>query len=248
MTETVRYVSRIARLPLLDGDGAVLGSISDVILAPSSSVAPRVIGFVVSVQRRQIFVNAGRVSSIDGTGVRMRSGTIDVRPFRKREGELLALGDLVGQSVDESVVADLGVVESDQPGVPLELRTLALTQRGPLARRRTPRIIAWSEAAHLFEMGRMAEEIVRLREMRPADVASRIRKLPLAQRRGIEVVERAIMPEELSGFSECFLTGTAAEVTPVSEIADWRFTPGEISKRLVEDYATEVMPKRAAAE
>ncbi|MAU95988.1 MAG: branched-chain amino acid aminotransferase [Fulvimarina sp.] len=72
--------------------------------------------------------------------------------------------------------------------------------------------------------------------------------IALAKRRGIEVVERAIMPEELSDFSECFLTGTAAEVTPVSEIADWRFTPGEISRRLVEDYATEVTPKRAAAE
>ncbi|MEX6505737.1 branched-chain amino acid aminotransferase [Jiella sp. M17.18] len=72
--------------------------------------------------------------------------------------------------------------------------------------------------------------------------------IDLAKRRGIEVVERAIMPEELSGFSECFLTGTAAEVTPVSEIADWRFTPGEISKRLVEDYAAEVQPKRMAAE
>ena len=72
--------------------------------------------------------------------------------------------------------------------------------------------------------------------------------IALAKRRGIEVVERAIMPEELSSFSECFLTGTAAEVTPVSEIADWRFTPGDISRRLVEDYATEVTPKRAAAE
>ena len=72
--------------------------------------------------------------------------------------------------------------------------------------------------------------------------------IDLAKRRGIEVVERTIMPEELSGFSECFLTGTAAEVTPVSEIADWRFTPGEISRRLVEDYTSEVTPKRAAAE
>ncbi|MBP0618138.1 branched-chain amino acid aminotransferase [Jiella mangrovi] len=72
--------------------------------------------------------------------------------------------------------------------------------------------------------------------------------IDLAKRRGLTVIEREIMPEELSGFSECFLTGTAAEVTPVAEIADWRFTPGEISKRLVEDYAAEVTPKRAAAE
>ncbi len=50
--------------------------------------------------------------------------------------------------------------------------------------------------------------------------------IELAKARGMKVVERAIMPEEMSGFSECFLTGTAAEVTPVSEIAQYRFTPG----------------------
>jgi len=42
--------------------------------------------------------------------------------------------------------------------------------------------------------------------------------IELARRRGIEVVERAIQPEEMEGFSECFLSGTAAEVTPVSEV------------------------------
>ena len=72
--------------------------------------------------------------------------------------------------------------------------------------------------------------------------------IDLAKRRGIEVIERAIMPEELSGFSECFLTGTAAEVTPVAEVGDYRFTPGALSRRLVEDYTNEVTPKRAAAE
>ena len=42
--------------------------------------------------------------------------------------------------------------------------------------------------------------------------------IELAKKRGLEVIERAIMPEELAGFEQCFLTGTAAEVTPVSEI------------------------------
>ncbi|MCP3472870.1 branched-chain amino acid aminotransferase [Bradyrhizobium sp. CCGUVB1N3] len=67
--------------------------------------------------------------------------------------------------------------------------------------------------------------------------------IDLAGRRGIEVIERRIMPEELGGFSECFITGTAAEVTPVSEIAEWRFTPGAISEALMKDYAAEVQPK-----
>jgi branched-chain amino acid aminotransferase len=67
--------------------------------------------------------------------------------------------------------------------------------------------------------------------------------IDLAKRRGIEVVERRIMPDELTGFSECFVTGTAAEVTPVSEIAHWTFTPSKISEQLMMDYAAEVQPK-----
>ncbi|KQV64490.1 branched-chain amino acid aminotransferase [Rhizobium sp. Root1220] len=66
--------------------------------------------------------------------------------------------------------------------------------------------------------------------------------IQLARRRGIEVVERAILPEELSSFSECFLTGSAAEVTPVSEIGPHRFTPAGISETLMNDYMKEVYP------
>ena len=71
--------------------------------------------------------------------------------------------------------------------------------------------------------------------------------IELAKRRGIEVIERRIMPEELAGFSECFITGTAAEVTAVSEIADWKFTPGRITQQLMSDYTAEVQPKGKAA-
>jgi branched-chain amino acid aminotransferase len=71
--------------------------------------------------------------------------------------------------------------------------------------------------------------------------------IDIAKRRGIEVIERRILPDELSGFSECFITGTAAEVTAVSEIADWRFTPGAITQQLMEDYTAEVQPKGNAA-
>jgi len=59
----------------------------------------------------------------------------------------------------------------------------------------------------------------------------------LAKRRGWKVVERAMMPEEMAEFSECFITGTAAEVTPVSEIGPYRFTVGEITRTLMDDYS-----------
>lgn len=72
--------------------------------------------------------------------------------------------------------------------------------------------------------------------------------IDLAKRRGIEVVERAILPEEMADFSECFLCGTAAEVTPVSEIGQYRFKPAEITSTLMDAYTAEVQPKREAAE
>ena len=64
--------------------------------------------------------------------------------------------------------------------------------------------------------------------------------IDLARARGIEVVERAIMPEEMADASECFLTGTAAEVTPVGSIAEYSFTPGDISRQLMEDFDKKV--------
>jgi branched-chain amino acid aminotransferase len=69
----------------------------------------------------------------------------------------------------------------------------------------------------------------------------------LAKRRGYEVIERHIKPEDLSNFTECFITGTAAEVTPVSEIGDWKFTPGKITQTLMDDYTAAVQPKQKAA-
>ena len=70
--------------------------------------------------------------------------------------------------------------------------------------------------------------------------------IDLAKKRGYEVVERAIMPEEMATFEQCFLTGTAAEVTPVSEIGPYTFKVGEITKTLMEDYSAAVLPKQPA--
>lgn len=64
--------------------------------------------------------------------------------------------------------------------------------------------------------------------------------IALAKARQIQVIEKHIKPEELTGFSECFLTGTAAEVTPVSEIGPYKFKPGQITETLLNDYHADV--------
>ena len=67
--------------------------------------------------------------------------------------------------------------------------------------------------------------------------------IDLARSRGFDVIERHIQPEEMTSFTECFITGSAAEVTPVAEIGDYRFTPGNISLSLMEDYSQLVRGK-----
>jgi branched-chain amino acid aminotransferase len=69
----------------------------------------------------------------------------------------------------------------------------------------------------------------------------------LAKRRGFQVVEKAIMPEELRDVTECFITGTAAEVMPVASIGEYTFTPGDITRTLMSDYTALVRPAKAVA-
>ncbi len=64
--------------------------------------------------------------------------------------------------------------------------------------------------------------------------------IELARKRGMDVIERRILPDELPSFNECFITGSAAVVTPVSEVGPYKFTPGNISRVLMEDYLAEV--------
>ena len=61
--------------------------------------------------------------------------------------------------------------------------------------------------------------------------------IDMAKARGIEVVERHMQPEDMAQAAECFLTGTAAEVTPVRQIAGYHFTPGKTTRALVDAYA-----------
>jgi len=60
--------------------------------------------------------------------------------------------------------------------------------------------------------------------------------IALAHSRAIEVVERAIRPEELEGFEQAFLTGSAAEVAPLASIGPWSFEVGDMTRQLRRDY------------
>ena len=86
----------------------------------------------------------------------------------------------------------------------------------------------------------------KIRPMTEGLASKPVKSIKSAKSKGIMVVERKIKPEEMVNFVGCFLTGTAAEVTPVSQIDKYKFTICNVIKDLSESYQTLVRKKTAA--
>ena len=71
--------------------------------------------------------------------------------------------------------------------------------------------------------------------------------LGMLKEKGVRVHERHIAPEEMEGFEQCWLTGTAAEVTPVGSIGDYSFEVGALTRQIAGDYEKLVRGKLKAA-
>ena len=78
------------------------------------------------------------------------------------------------------------------------------------------------------------------------DGITRREAIKLAKNKGVKVIERKIKPDEMKNFVGCFLTGTAAEITPVSQIDNYNFTTCEVITGLNNDYQELVRKKNAA--
>lgn len=159
-----------------------MGRIQDVVLVPSGPEL-RVLGLLAQVQRRTIFVNMARVAEIDATGVRLRGGTVDMRSFQRRQGELLAVDDVLDTRIGDEFLTDLAI--SPGPDQAFWYTTkAALGRRGPL-RRRAPHVVAYETISSTFAGTPEMTEVAELRELHPTDVVGRLRALPLARRQQI---------------------------------------------------------------
>ena len=91
MTTAPVFTSRLSGRQLLDSEGLSLGRIRDVVILPAAGGEPPwALGLIVTLQRRQIFVNLGRVAEISIDGVHLRGGAVDLGRFSRRTGEILA--------------------------------------------------------------------------------------------------------------------------------------------------------------
>jgi CBS domain-containing protein len=187
MTEGTVFTSRLAGRDLLDSEDMTLGRVRDVVILPTAGGDPPwVVGLVVTLQRREIFVNLGRVAEISIDGVHLRGGTVDLRRFSRRTGEILA-SELYGKRAGAGVVLDVGIVASERRRAAWEVSVLAVGPgrifgRSLGLRHNQTTIVPWDKHPELFKVSALAEQLVQLREMHPTDLANAVEALPDSRR------------------------------------------------------------------
>lgn len=216
--EGLLYVSRLARLPVLDPEGARFGHVDDLVLGPPRAGAgPVVIGFVVAVPGRRIFMAAGRVAEIAGEGLRLRTGSLNLRRFAPRPEEALVLHEVLDRQVagHQEVVNDVGIVPSERVTKSWEVAVVDLVpRRGPLPlpglRRRAHRIVPWDEVRDVFPRPG-GDPHAHLRDLHPVDLAAALARMAPAERlaaaRALDDEQLADLLEELPEDDQATLLG-----------------------------------------
>ena len=198
MTERQIFTSRLKGRPLLDSEGMTIGRIRDVVILPAAGTEPpRALGLVVTLQRRRIFVNLGRIAEISIDGAHLRGGTVDLRRFTRRTGEILT-SDLYGRHTKDGIVVDVAIVPCEQQRVGWEVPVFAVAQGRGLRHRGTT-IVPWDRDPELFQAGPLGEQLASLREMRPADLAAAVEGMSPTRRSQIAA---ALDDEELADLLE----------------------------------------------
>ncbi|GAA2610466.1 CBS domain-containing protein [Dactylosporangium fulvum] len=189
------YVARLAGLNVFDPNGDQVGRVRDVVArARTGNQPPRVVGLIAEMpMRRRIFLPIGRITAIEPDAVVLNTGTLNLRRFEKRPGELLVLEDFLDRHVTINASERTGTVvdvamEADRTGewsltrVAVREFTRRLTRRGHLNQ------LEWNEVGGLTgtpeEQG-TAGLLAVLDNMRPADLANVLQDL--SETRRVEV-------------------------------------------------------------
>ncbi len=211
-TATRVYVARLAGIAVYDPNGDQVGRVRDAVarMRPNQ-LPPQVVGLVVEIGvRRRIFVPIGRVTSVDAEAVLLSTGTLNLKRFEKKPGELLVLEELLDRRVTVSesggddrpgIVVDIGM-EQQRTGEWMLRRFAVRATSSRLGRRGQLRQVDWEQVSGLTEgTGEQVTEslLTVLETMRAADLANTLQEL--SGRRRLEVVS-ALDDERLADVLE----------------------------------------------
>ncbi|HUJ07410.1 MAG TPA: CBS domain-containing protein [Streptosporangiaceae bacterium] len=181
MTGGQIFTSRLNGRPLLDSAALTIGRIRDVVILPVvGNDPPRALGLVVTLQRRRIFVNLGQVAEISVDGAHLHDDALHLDRFTRRTGEILA-SELYGRHVKDGTIVDVAISPDVQRRVGWEVSALAVSYGRSLLHR-GPTVVSWDRHPELFETGPLAEQLAGLRELKPADLATAVQRMPPGRR------------------------------------------------------------------
>ncbi len=191
-TATRIYVARLAGLPVFDPNGDQVGRVRDAVARlRSGNQPPRVVGLVAEMpMRRRIFLPIGRLTAIEPGSVVLNTGTLNLRRFEKRPGELLVLEELLDRRVTivesgrPATVVDVAM-EAERTGEWILSRVAVREVTGRLTRRGHLNQLEWSEVSGLIgaaDQRGAANLLAVLDNMRPADLANVLQDLSDSRR------------------------------------------------------------------
>ena len=191
-TATRVYVGRLAGIAVFDPNGEQVGRIRDAVARTRPDAEPpRVIGLVAEMPvRRRIFLPIGRVTSIEPDAVVLGSGTLNLRRFSRRPGELLILADLLDRRVTvtgtgaPAAVVDVAM-ECTRPGEWALTRIAVREPQGMLSRRSQLQQLTYRDVSGLTtptEQRGAAGLLAQLETLRAADLANALQDLSRARR------------------------------------------------------------------
>jgi CBS domain-containing protein/flagellar motility protein MotE (MotC chaperone) len=186
-TATRVYVARVAGLAVFDPNGDQVGRVRDAVARIRTGGAPRVVGLVAEMPlRRRIFLPIGRVTAIEPDSVVLSTGTLNLRRFEKRPGELMVLAELLDRRVRilesgrPATVVDIAMEQ--ERGGEWTLRKVAVREVAPrLGRRGHLHQLDWDELGDLIgatEQQGTANLLAVLDSMRAADLANALQDMP----------------------------------------------------------------------
>jgi Mg/Co/Ni transporter MgtE len=194
------YAARLAGMVVLGPDGESIGRVRDIVVSISIvRQQPRVLGLVVELlTRRRIFVPILRVTSIEPGAVTLATGSVSLRRFAQRPGEVLVLGQVIETRVRvddpdldaleglEVIVVDLGIEQSRTRD--WVVTKVAVRAQRRLGRRSNVHVVDWQHVHGLTPSGLampdqgVAQLLEQFQGQRPVEVADAIRELPAKRR------------------------------------------------------------------
>lgn len=252
MTVTRAFIARLQGSAVFDPNGEQLGKVRDfVLLQQYGAIPPRVVGLVVEVgARRRIFLPITRVTKID-VGQIVTTGVLDLRRFKLRPGEILAVAELFDRNVtvrssgERVKILDLSMQRN--PRKDWEISQAYVRGGRTLARRGQTRVIPWGELSEVWaqESDQETETILEsLRDMRPADVANVLHDLP--EKRRLEVA-RALDDERLADVLEEMPEHDAVQIVSALEADRAADVLEEMDPEDAVDLLSDLTPEKASA-